>query len=115
MAKIYNKLVECFTNGYQALTDLESKEDLSYRGIKEDLDEMSSEWDKLEKETLPKVKETVEYFSRFTDNEPEKAEVEKILTKAGQLKEEFQALSTRLVLANFTGGIQYDMQAKRLY
>lgn len=88
-------IMECFTSGYQALTDLESKENLSYDEIKDDLDQMSSEWENLHKKTLPKIEETLEYFSRFTDNEPEKSDVDNITTIAEMLRGEFQALSTR--------------------
>ena len=47
---VCDKIMECFTNGYQALTDLESKENLSYVGIKNDLDKITSGWEDLEKE-----------------------------------------------------------------
>ena len=59
--------MECFTNGCQALTNLESKENLSYEGIKKDLDNISSDWEDLEKQTLSTLKETVEYFTQFTE------------------------------------------------
>lgn len=95
MARICDMIMECFTSGYQALTDLESKENLSYDEIKDDLDQMSSEWENLHKKTLPKIEETLEYFSRFTDNEPEKSEVDNITKRAEKFRREFQALSTR--------------------
>ena len=96
MAPICEKLLECFTDGYQALTDLESTEGLSYHEIKQDLEQMKAEWEKLEKEeTLPKIKETVEYFNRFTQQEPQEAEVEKITERAKELKNEFETLSQR--------------------
>lgn len=87
--------MECFTNGYQALTDLESKENLSYEGIKKDLDKISSDWEDLEKETSSTLKETMEYFTQFTENEPKESEVETILTKAKPLEENFRTLLTR--------------------
>lgn len=87
--------MECFTNGYQALTDLESKENLSYEGIKKDLDKISSDWEDLEKETSSTLKETMEYFTQFTENEPKESEVETILTKAKRLEENFRTLLTR--------------------
>lgn len=87
--------MECFTNGYQALTDLESKENLSYEGIKRDLDKISSDWEDLEKETSSTLKETMEYFTQFTENEPKESEVETILTKAKPLEENFRTLLTR--------------------
>ena len=55
--------MECFTNGYQELTDLESNENLSYEGIKKDLDKISSDWEDLEKETSSTLEETMEYFT----------------------------------------------------
>ena len=64
---VCDKIMECFTNGYQALTNLESKENLSYEGIKKDLDNISSDWEDLEKQTLSTLKETVEYFTQFTE------------------------------------------------
>ena len=84
--------MECFTNGYQALTDLESKENLSYEGIKNDLDKISSDWEDLEKETSSTLKETMEYFTQFTENEPKGSEVETILTRAKLLEEKFRTL-----------------------
>ena len=87
--------MECFTNGYQALTDLESQENLSYEGIKKDLDNISSDWEDLEKETLSTLKETMEYFTQFTENEPKESEVESILTRATLLEEKFRTLLTR--------------------
>ena len=87
--------MECFTNGYQALTDLESKENLSYEGITNDLDKISSGWEDLEKETLSTLKETMEYFTQFTENEPKESEVETILTRAKLLEEKFRTLLTR--------------------
>lgn len=87
--------MECFTNGYQALRDLESKENLSYEGIKRDLDKISSDWEDLEKETSSTLKETMEYFTQFTENEPKESEVETILTKAKPLEENFRTLLTR--------------------
>ena len=61
--------MECFTTGYQALTNLESNENLSYEGIKNDLDNITYDWEDLEKETSSTLKETVEYFTQFTKNE----------------------------------------------
>ena len=87
--------MECFTNGYQAITDLESKENLSYEGIKKDLDNISSDWEDLEKKTLSTLKETMEYFTQFTENEPKESEVETILTRAKLLEEKFRSLLTR--------------------
>ena len=87
--------MECFTNGYQALTDLESKENLSYEGIKNDHDKISSGWEDLEKETLSTLRETMEYFTQFTENEPKESEVETILTRAKLLEEKFRTLLTR--------------------
>ena len=92
---VYDKIMECFTNGYQAITDLESKENLSYEGIKNDLDKISSDWEDLEKETLSTLKETMEYFTQFTENEPKESEVETILTRAKLLEEKFRTLLTR--------------------
>ncbi|CAH3044707.1 unnamed protein product [Porites lobata] len=87
--------MECFTNGYQALTDLESKENLSYEGIKNDLDKISSGWEDLEKETLSTLKETMEYFTQLTESEPKKSEAETILTRAKLLEEKFRTLLAR--------------------
>ena len=87
--------MECFTNGYQALTDLESQENLSYEGIKNNLDNISSDWEDLEKETSSTLKETMEYFTQFTENEPKESEVESILTRATLLEEKFRTLLTR--------------------
>ena len=92
---VCDKIMECFTNGYQAITDLESKENLSYEGIKNDLDKISSNWEDLEKETSSTLKETMEYFTQFTENEPKESEVETILTRAKLLKEKFRGLLTR--------------------
>ena len=92
---VYDKIMECFTNGYQAITDLESKENLSYEGIKNDLDKISSDWEDLEKETSSTLKETMEYFTQFTENEPKESEVETILTRAKLLEEKFRTLLTR--------------------
>ena len=61
--------MECFTNGYQALTNLESNENLSYEGIKKiSTTFYSSDCEDLEKETST-LKETMEYFTQFTENE----------------------------------------------
>ena len=60
---VCDKIMECFTNGYQELTDLESNENLSYEGIKKDLDKISSDWEDLEKETSSTLEETMEYFT----------------------------------------------------
>ena len=87
--------MECFTNGYQALTNLESNENLSYEGIKEDLDNISSDWEDLEKETLSTLKETMGCFTQFTENEPKESEVETILTITKLLEEKFRTLLTR--------------------
>ena len=87
--------MECFTNGYQALTNLESNENLSYEGIKEDLDNISSDWEDLGKETLSTLKETMECFTQFTENEPKESEVETILTITKLLEEKFRTLLTR--------------------
>lgn len=95
MPPICEKLLECFTDGYQALTDLESTEGLSYHDIKQDLEQMKIEWEDLEKETVPKINETVEYFNRFTQNEPQEAEVDKITERANELKNDFETLSQR--------------------
>ena len=92
---VCDKIMECFTNGYQAITDLESKENLSYEGIKNDLDKISSDWEDLEKETSSTLKETMEYFTQFTENEPKESEVETILTRAKLLDEKFRSLLTR--------------------
>ena len=93
---VCDKIMECFTNGYQALTNLESNENLSYEGIKNDLDKISSDWEDLEKETSSTLKETMEYFTQFTENEPKESEVETILTRAKLLEENFRSLLTRL-------------------
>ena len=92
---VCDEITECFTNGYQALTDLESNENLSYEGIKKDLDKISSDWEDLEQETSSTLKETMEYFTQFTENEPKESEVETILTRAKLLEENFRALFTR--------------------
>ena len=92
---VCDKIMECFTNGYQAIIDLESKENLSYEGIKNDLDKISSDWEDLEKETSSTLKETMEYFTQFTENEPKESEVETILTRAKLLEEKFRSLFTR--------------------
>ena len=92
---VCDKIMECFTNGYQALTNLESNENLSYEGIKNDLDKISSDWEDLEKETSSTLKETMEYFTQFTENEPKESEVETILTRAKLLEEKFRSLLTR--------------------
>ena len=92
---VCDKIMECFTNGYQAITDLESKENLSYEGIKNDLDKISSDWEDLEKETSSTLKETMEYFTQFTENEPKESEVETILTRAKLLEEKFRSLLSR--------------------
>ena len=86
---------ECCTNGYLALIDLNTKVNLSYHGIKEDYEQIDGEWETLDKETRPKVEQTMEYFSRFTDDEPEEAEVDKITKEAEQRKTEFATLYTR--------------------
>ncbi|CAH3015201.1 unnamed protein product, partial [Porites evermanni] len=91
---VCDKIMECFTNGYQALTNLESNENLSYEGIKEDLDNISSDWEDLEKETLSTLKETMECFTQFTENEPKESEVETILTITKLLEEKFRTLLT---------------------
>ena len=36
---------------------------------KKDLDNISSDWEDLEKKTLSTLKETMEYFTQFTENE----------------------------------------------
>ena len=92
---VCDKIMECFTNGYQALTNLESNENLSYEGIKEDLDNISSDWEDLEKETLSTLKETMGCFTQFTENEPKESEVETILTITKLLEEKFRTLLTR--------------------
>lgn len=96
MPPICEKLLECFTDGYQALTDLESTEGLSYHDIKQDLEQMKIDWEKLEKEeTVSKINETVEYFNQFTQHEPQEAEVNEITERAEELKNQFKTLSQR--------------------
>lgn len=87
--------MECFTSGYQALTDLEYKENMSYDEIEADIDEMNTKWSTLEKETRSKIKETIEYFSQFRENEPEESKFGTIKERASQLEAEYQALLTR--------------------
>ncbi len=87
--------MECFTSGYQALTDLEHKEDMSYDAIEADIEEMNEKWTTLEKETRSKIKDTVEYFSKFRENEPEESEFDSIKERASQLKMELEKLYTR--------------------
>ena len=86
---------ECCTNGYLALIDLNTKVNLSYHGIKEDYEQIDGEWEALDKETRPKIEQTMEYFSQFTDDEPEEAEVDKITKRAEQRKRQFATLYTR--------------------
>lgn len=88
-------MMECFTSGYQALTDLEYKENMSYDEIEADIDEMNTKWSTLEKETRSKIKETIEYFSQFRENEPEESKFDTIKERASQLESEYQALLTR--------------------
>ena len=92
---VCDKIMDFFTNGYQALTDLESNVNLSYEGIKNDLDKISPDWEDLGKETSSTLKETMEYFTQFTENEPKESEVETILTRAKLLEEKFRILLTR--------------------
>lgn len=95
MAEICNELMECFTSGYQALTDLEYKENMSYDEIEADIEEMNTKWSTLEEETQAKIKETIEYFSPFRENEPEESKFDTIKERTSQLKEEYLALLTR--------------------
>lgn len=95
MAQICGTMLDCFTNGYQALTDLEFKENMSYDDIEADIEEMDTKWTALEDETRSKIKETVEYFSQFRENEPEDSKFDSIKERASQLKEELLTLLTR--------------------
>ena len=95
MAEICNKLMDWFTSGYQKLTDLEYKENMSYDDIEADIEQMNTKWSTLEKETRTKIKETIEYFSPFRENELEESEFDTIKKRASQLKEEYQALLSR--------------------
>ena len=95
MAEICNKLMDWFTSGYQKLTDLEYKENMSYDDIEADIEQMNTKWSTLEKETRTKIKETIEYFSPFRENELEESEFHTIKKRASQLKEEYQALLSR--------------------
>ena len=95
MAQICNKMMECLTSGYQALTDLEHKEDMCYDKIEDDIEKVNAKWTTLEKETRSKIKETVEYFSQFGENEPEESKFDSIMERASQLKVEYQDLYTR--------------------
>ena len=99
MEQIYREeLMVCrefCANGYLALIDLNTKVNLSYHGMKEDYEQIAGEWETLDKETRPKIEETKEYFSRFKDDEPEEAEVDKITKEAEQRKTEFKTLYTR--------------------
>ena len=97
MAQICNKIMDCFTSGYQALTDLEFRENMSYDDIEEDIKEMNTKWTTLETETRSKIKEIVEYFSQFRENEPEESEFNSIKERASQRKVEYQDLYTRYV------------------
>lgn len=87
--------MECFTSGYQAITDLEYKENMSYDEIEADIEEMNTKWSTLEEETQAKVKETIEYFCPFRENEPEESKFDTIKERTSQLKEEYLALLTR--------------------
>jgi len=95
MAEFCNELMECFTSGYQAITDLEYKENMSYDEIEADIEEMNTKWSTLEEETQAKIKETIEYFSPFRENEPEESKFDTIKERTSQLKEEYLALLTR--------------------
>lgn len=95
MAEICNKLRECLKRGYQAITDLEYKENMSYDEIEADIEEMNTKWSKLEEETRAKIKETIEYFSDFRENEPEESTFDTIKERASRLKTEYLALLAR--------------------
>lgn len=95
MAEICKKLKECFTSGYHAITDLEYKESMFYDDIVANIEEMNTKWPALEEETRTKIKETIDYFSQFRENEPDEGEFDTIKEQASQLKEEFEALLTR--------------------
>ena len=95
MAGICNKLMECFTSRYQAITDLEYKENMSYDEIEADIEEMNTKWSTLEEETRAKIKETIEYFSHFRANEPGESKFDSIKERASQLKEDYLALLRR--------------------
>lgn len=87
--------MECFTSGYQAITDLEYKESMFYDDIVANIEEMNTKWPALEEQTRTKIKETIDYFSQFRENEPGKGEFDTIKEQASQLKGDFQALLTR--------------------
>ncbi|XP_078347279.1 uncharacterized protein LOC144632483 [Oculina patagonica] len=106
MAEICNKMMECFTSGYQALTDLEHKEDMSFDAVEADIEEMNEKWTTLETETRSKIKETVEYFSQFRENEPEESEFDSIKERASQLKMEHEKLYTRHT--DLVGAVEVD-------
>ena len=95
MAEICNKMMECFTSGYQAITDLEYKENMSYDEIEADIEEMNTKWSTLEKQTRAKIKETIEYFSPFRENEPEESKFNTIKERASQLQVEHLSLLKR--------------------
>ena len=87
--------MEYFTSGYQAITDLEFKENMSYDEIEADIEKMNTKWSTLEEETRAKIKETIEYFSDFRENEPEESKFDTIKERASQLKAEYLALLAR--------------------
>ena len=87
--------MECCTRGYQAITDLEYKENMSYEQIKADIEEMNTKWSKLEEKTRTKIKDTIEYFSDFRESEPEESNFDTIKERASRLKEEYLDLLAR--------------------
>lgn len=68
---------------------------MSYYEIEADIEEMNTKWSKLEEETRAKIKETIEYFSDFRENEPEESTFDTIKERASRLKTEYLALLAR--------------------
>ena len=89
------KIIQRFISGYHLLPDKESELNLSYDKTNEDLKKIRSEWEALKTETASQIKETEEFFTKFTENEPKESQVDIIVSRAKPLEEKFRVLLTR--------------------